>query len=168
MHLTQVSPSNTAGTKHWANQNKGLTHSCSEEQAERLWLTLVTWFKQSLSTLGEGFAVQWLPVLPHCHNLMLGFTGLVKGSSLVSQLRRKLTPICVCLKLTWIFPDLHLLKMIRALPLPFLLHKAPLEFIPVRPQFEEMKLNLPHSPVFKQQSYEYPVRPTKCIFPLLV
>lgn len=125
----------------------------------------VVWFKQSLSRQGERLAVQWLPTLPHCHILMLGFTGLAEGSRLISQLRRKLIFICACLKLTWIFPDLHLLKMIRALPLPFLLHKASLEFISVRPQFEEM--NLPHSPVFKQQSYEYPVRPTKCIFPLL-
>lgn len=106
MHPTQLSPSNTAGAKHWANQIKGLTHSCSQEQAERLWLIFVAWFKQSLST-SEGLAVHWLPTLPHCHSLMLGFMGLVKGRRLISQLRRKLILICVCLKLTWIFPDLH-------------------------------------------------------------
>lgn len=142
MHPTQLSPSNSAGAKHWANQIKGLTHSCSQEQAERLWLIFVAWFKQSLST-SEGLAVHWLPTLPHCHSLKLGFMGLVKGRRLISQLRRKLILICVCLKLTWIFPDLHPLKMIRALLLPFLLNRAPLEFISVRPEFEEMKLNLP-------------------------
>lgn len=86
---------------------------------------------------------------------------LVKGSRITSQLRRKLILICVCLKLSWIFPELHPLKMLRALPLLFLLNKAPLEFVSVRPQFEEMKLNLLHSPVFKQGSYQYPVRPKK-------
>lgn len=162
MHPTQLSPSNTAGTKHWANPIKGLTHSCSEEQAERLWLILVPWFFVHI----RRRTVQWLPTLPHCHTLVLGFMGSVKGSRLISQLRRKL--IFVCLKLTWIFPDLLPLKMTRALPLPFLLNKAPLEFTSVSPQIEEMKLNLPQSPVFKHQSYEYPVKPTKCKFPLTI